>query len=417
MGMKNIARYSPYIKYAAPFAAKMVSNLASKIGGPKRLMYSKTVPLVGRPFSKPPPKAPTRKVRRKVPVRRNLKTKYKKRYKRYRRKSNSSTDNYLVDGYVLQLENASTVTDPDVVGITHSTFSLDSYALTLCNVIIRKLLNKIGYNPPTTQEALGLPGLPNIILYYKDNNNSTQSVTYLAIPSSESISGIAQTFFSIVRTGFTTSGTVRLTEIHYACGDCFRSILNLEDMVVKIHSTSKLKLQNRTTSDGASLQIEQVDNNPVEGYRILCKGAVPQTNTVVSVPAIENVSNIGIATLQGATLGSFDREPFRKSNITNAYYEKYMKIGPGSIYTSTLHHYQSGYLNNIIKGSHAQVNGTSTVIKAGVGKCEVVMLQEIINSGTSVNINIAYEQEITLRMKLILGKKRAIRIDHRVNTS
>lgn len=336
--------------------------------------------------------------------------KFARKYKRV-----TEEERYLRNGYVVSTESSSTASDPDLVGVVHSTYSLTSYAVCLSKLLVRKILAKVGVNPVTAQESVPIQIGSTFTLEYVDQQNATQVVTH-TIGSGDSMETIASTFYNLCVSAFAGSGVVRFRELHYATSTgIVLHRLPLEEMVLKLFARSVLKVQNRTQSESASNNADQVDNNPIHGYLVGCHGGIPQTRLGNdSAPiAIDSLDLYGVTNFVGSGLSSLDRQPFRRINFTNGAYEKSTVLQPGEIRNTNLYYRKSAYLNNFLKGFKVQTNNAQTVVRSAPGKSEVVMYEEMINTGALQNMLLAYEQEIFVCMDLIVGAKKAMRAEHR----
>lgn len=418
----QIAR--PLLTYGLPLAKSIYDRFGKKKSAPySRITASrsrKTVPLYNKKFGSSGYTKPLFKVSRpKFNYKKTSKRSYRmKRFRRKVPKNLTMKERYMVNGFVSTLENYKSVSDPNTVSIIHSTFSRVGYATNLSSLLARKILQKIGFNPASSQETLNIPSGAFFRLIYLDQfTNNSQTVTHTVglVPTLQSI---AASFYTTCLAFFDGNSSYRFTELRYEAGGIVLHRLSLDDMVLKIWAQSVLKVQNRTLADdGTSPNTDRVDTNPIHGYLITLKGGVPQvrlgnTNTQGS---FDEISLNGSGSAIGGSFAGLDAQPYRRVNFINAYYEKPCMLKPGEIKHSVISHYFAGDINNVGKLFKVETNQAETKVRACPGKCQIYGFEELIRTADTININVGYEQEITICMDMVKGSKKAIRIEHRTN--
>lgn len=419
MGMKRLKYASQAFKYAKPifnYAVPFAKNIYSRFSEAKRPLSGnigtksrKTVPYGGRKFGK---------VKKTFYKRKIYKKSYRPKKVKYSGRRMTLKERYTVNGFVSTFENYKTVSDPNTVAVIHSTFSRVGYATTLSSLLARKILNRIGLNPASSQEIINLPAGALIKLIYLDQFlNTSQTVTH-TVPASASLQAVASTFYATCVAFFDGNSSYRFTELRYEAGGITLHRLSLDDMVLKIWVQSVLKVQNRTLADdGTSPNTDRVDTNPIHGYAIRCRGGVPQTRigNTVAQSNMDEITDKGSGYATGGQFNVLDAQPFRRVNFTNGSFEKPVMLKPGQVKSSIISHYFSGDINNIGKLFKVDTNQAETKVRSAPGKCEVMGFEELIRTSESISISVGYEQEVTICMDMFKGKKRAIRIEHRDN--
>jgi hypothetical protein len=331
----------------------------------------------------------------------------------------TKVERFSKNGFCTQSENSGTLSDPDVVGVGHSTYSELLWGRTLAGLLVRQVLYKgTGVNPASADEPFSSYSFGILKLKYTQSTSSSVLEINHTITSGSTINSCANTFVNICNAAVSSGSaiTFKSFEFYQPNDSFFQFSLNLETMVLKVYSQSVLKIQNRTLSESASSSTDVVDNNPISGYAVGCSGGVPNVRATYSDnPAMSTIDERGVVLVQGAQLSIHDREPYRKINFTNGKYEKRLLLQPGQIKYSTITAYKQGYLNNLLRSIRVVDSVTAAgQLKAAPGKCEMFMFEEVINSGLETNMVLGYEQELKVCMDMFPGSKKAIRTEHYV---
>lgn len=317
-------------------------------------------------------------------------------------------------GHTQKLESYGVISDPDLVGFVHSTYCLNPIARLIAKIVVRTVFAKVGVNPASVEEAL--PPLytgSTVELHYL--TGGTASILVHTVTSTDGIADVAATFANIFVTAMTSGVEHVFTSISLGSTTISIVQMSLDNMVFTIKSTSNVKLQNRTKgAEATGSDADRVDNQPIVGYSVRCSGAVPRVRIGTSGNTARIPIRIGTNgptdTIVGSTLDTNDREPLMKSYFTNSIASRKLMLQPGSIRSSSITHSWSGYFNNFFKSF--KVSTDLSEIVGGPGKSEVFTLEEILNTGSSNNIQLAVENEYTVGGYLKQGKKRSMRIEH-----
>jgi len=169
-------------------------------------------------------------------------------------------------------------------------------------------------------------------------------------------------------------------------------------------------VQNRTkAASGAagagSTSIEQIDVQPIKGPVFEFKG-VPKTKQANAAKLNETYDQ-GVYLVRAANLGGSDtqawREPPVKTSFSNVIKAGYTRLNPGQMKDFSLIDYHRGYFQNVVAGKFKCLTENGPVSMAP-GRSQVAYLEEELNSGSLNNIQVQYETQHTLGVKLITSK-------------
>lgn len=323
-------------------------------------------------------------------------------------------------GHTQRLESYGTVSDPDLVGVVHSTFCQNPYARLLAKIVVRTLFARVGVNPASIEEPID-PRYNSAAVELRYLLNGTMTVSTHTVALNDGIADIAATFFTVFTNALTTANTHEFATISlYQNASVPLETVYLDTMILTLHSSSYLKLQNRTRGADAAAGVadaERVDNQPIVGYSVKCSGGVPRirggnTSTASTRIPIRIGTNGPTDTIAGVDVDINDREPFSKSYFTNGKYQRKLLLQPGMIRSSVIRYKWTGYLNNYFKS--IKITTESNEVTGAPGQSEIFTLEEVLNTGSSNNMVLAVENEFTVGGYLKAGKKKSMRIEQGV---
>lgn len=323
-------------------------------------------------------------------------------------------------GHTQRLESYGTVSDPDLVGVVHSTFCQNPYARLLAKIVVRALFARVGVNPASIEEPID-PRYNSASVELRYLLNGTMTVSTHTVALNDGIADIAATFFTVFTNALTSGTTHEFATISlYQNASVPLETVYLDTMILTLHSSSYLKLQNRTRGADAAAGVadaERVDNQPIVGYSVKCSGGVPRvrvgnTSTAATRIPIRIGTNGPTDTIAGVDVDINDREPFVKSYFTNGKYQRKLLLQPGMIRSSVIRYKWSGYLNNFFKSIKVTIE--TNEVTGAPGQSEIFTLEEVLNTGSSNNMVLAVENEFTVGGYLKAGKKKSMRIEQGV---
>lgn len=387
--------------------------------------------------------------------------KVKKSYKKSVNKFTSKKTVFQSKGFVQNDETYGNVADPDCVYVGHTTFDLEIYAKVIAYAILRKLLNKGGWFPTEIDQDLALSGI---------SNSSSGYFFILTLAGVVDTAGGAQTFYS---TGFTedmenlntnlglatkiqaqmanlgTSATgqdgnsfefVELS-LHYGDGtDLNRksliSKIDFRSEKIDVFCRSELVLQNRTKGATSSdVDATAIDNQMLQGYMYEGNG-VPITKT--SNPQNDMFWDLNRVTKTGLILAQANGNPFPVSgggtpvvtsmnpvykeppipaSFMNCKKSKSVLLQSGQYGRFVLYSKFHGLFNVVLgktlvyTGRDGSTNLWRKFIRAP-GKFQFLALEEVLNSGSTNKIDIAWQVQRTAGAYLTTTSKRIMFANH-----
>jgi len=346
------------------------------------------------------------------------------KFKKGNKKAGSSMATKL--GCQISVENHGNVSDPDLVVVGHNTFPIGWVSRAILMAILRKAFKKLGLNPTSLEQEI--PGVAyndavgwRIELYYKNiatgsvtiDGYTTQNDATLKSIADQFIGNFEEFLFNFNSTNVRSQGVLERLTIHdsQAVGTYNRTHvdLNLMNEVVVLYVSSSLKVQNRTIAasaageDQSKFSTDRVDAQPIQGKKITFKGGRPVTKEMVMADKFD-MKDSGWLKTTGADLGSYNHEPPVKSTFANAYAQSNVRLEPGHIKFSKLNWGRRAYLNNMKASFNVKVAGGGTVASVP-GKCEIIGFEEVINSGSSNNITVNFEQQLFISAYRVTGRQ------------
>lgn len=334
----------------------------------------------------------------------------KRRAKRRKyKKPKTSATKQLSKGFVLNNEVYGKINDPDCVYVGHSTYDTVQIPYVIAAGLLRKLFKKCGFDADSPTQEIPITNIA-------DSRNAKVKWTILAadgtattqeyiLPDNASIKSIAE----VSTTGQSLSGTIgellnginhqqleriglyQIVDQTVTDQDMLKAELNLKREIIDMVVSSVMTVSNRTkgADSGGSLENE-VDSQPLEGYLYSFYGGSPRIK-IMGIPKLDHGTNNGIILHRAAQLGSFFNEPPVQKTFSNCKVATPLKLQPGTMKRSKLYQRWRGYLNNVL--DRLRVETTNTIISGVPGKCEIVALEESLNTGSLNLITCAYQIE------------------------
>lgn len=316
-----------------------------------------------------------------------------------------------------------TITDPHCAFVIHNTHNIKEIAKAITFAIFRKLFAKAGMDITSRNNVLELvsentngTGMWAIIWSRESETTADTAGQIYEITANDSFQSMvdsSQFFFSIEQ--YLNSNSVLLPHNvslvlrptpNAPDVDTRRIIakLDLYNEHISIGCESGLKIQNRTKGDSVTpdADADRVDNGPVYGYIYEMKGGHPKLRTREQNFDQRNFFNA--INWEGLKLGRAAQvpemaEPPAPRYFMNCIKSSKIKLDPGQIKTTMLKHQYSGKYRNVMQRIRAKTydNAQPTTfpdLVTGIpGKCQIVMLEEMIRSITSNDIILVYERQ------------------------
>lgn len=353
--------------------------------------------------------------------------------------STAQQTKYLSAGYLANSEVFGRVADADCVYIGHSTFDRTQVARAVAAATLRKLLKKCGFDPDQPQQEIPIrdygdsrgaqlrwariesTGLPVIVTYTFVDGETLQSLIInsgMATQISdcmEMVDGSVRGSFD--RVSLYTNDTANTGSTWSLAGE-----LNLRDEVLDIFVQSTLTVQNRTKSGTVdTVAAETVDNQPLRGRLYDMIGGVPQTKEM-GANGLNRVPANGILLQQSVDLSpaAYFKEPPMPKIFSNCYKSSNITLEPGMIRKTVLTSQWRGYFNHLVchRLTVRQVPFLGQMNYAP-GKCQLIALEERLNSGSTNPITVSYEADrkfaamlITSRRPCMLGHYEDAQVDN-----
>lgn len=355
---------------------------------------------------------------------------YKGPFKRAKKNVKSDETKYLNNGYGLTVECFGRVDDADCVYVGHSTYDRDNLSRTIANAVVRKLLKKCGFNPDSPDQEIPFYA-------YNDSDGFRLSFTVIDnsgtifpfnydIPNDTNLENLTS------NSGFLDAVRARMVAIDaHARGDFDRIALyssdrngvstnwrlagelNLRTEVLEVWVHSTLTVQNRTKSASGSSETDVVDSQPLKGYLYHMYGGVPKTKrmgltSIAPQTSLNRIQTPGIILAQAVDMNStYFKEPPVPSFFSNCGKSSYVNLASGDMKKTVVSSKWRGYFNNILIGKLKNVSpdGLQQVTMYAPGKCQILALEERLNSGSTNLITVSYECERKMGAMLISTKK------------
>jgi len=344
---------------------------------------------------------------------------YHGRFKGKFKKGGGVLQKYAKNGFLVNHEVFGNVADPDIVYITHNTYSYDKISRVIALALLRKLLKKVGINPDSGDQELPVAAYNDAggfkLEYVVIDNAGTPTVTSYITANNDTMElilspakwALQDTIKSMLRANVDGQQLDRLI-IYTSDGGVWRSKyeLQMQREVMEIYISSNLNIQNRTkAASGDVTSTEVIDNQPLMGFIYNLKGAVPKVQSM-GVNGLTQVADGGVSTTTGASLGTALKEPPLKSYFTNCTGVKPVKLEPGGIKNTFCSVKYRGFFNNLIQKLRVQGGaGAFVTARYAQGKCQIIALEEQLNSGSLNNITVMYEAQKKIGCMFITTKK------------
>lgn len=360
---------------------------------------------------------------------------------------------YQKHGWFQNVETHGKIDDPDCVFVGQSTYEIDTLANVITIALLRKLFQKAGFTfdtpdyviPVNTLEETVPPGalikqsFGCTLQWVRYNNTSLtggQSFHSYNLADNETLQTIASTatlktqiadalynFDGNNRSQFekialyaraSTNLTGGATE-EVATSRRLIAQLNLKEEIVKYYSTSTIHIQNRTKSaEGGSTDTTTIDNQPLKGYLFEFKSGLPDSK-IYRDPLTKSTVG-GLILTRGAQLGPKFREPMVKEYFNNVSKIGKIRLNPGDIKHYTISFKKSAFFNDFIdkmvSRSNPNVLVPSGVMAKAPGRCQLMALEETLNSGSTNKITVNYEAEKGIGVFFKTSRKKFMIMGH-----
>lgn len=346
---------------------------------------------------------------------------YKGRFRRGRKSAGKfvkQDTKFASMGMLRNLECYGTTTDADCVYVGHSTYAPFDIAEVIAAAVLRKLLKKVGFNPESytqeipirsTTDARGMRltwtivtqnSTTNVENYDFVDNDTLFSVTIAAASGGVSFKDRIQQFMD----GTWTNGErIQSVALYYVDAGTTTNYLlaaelNMDRERLQVYVRSELTIQNRTKGATATGEdSDRVDSQPLKGMSYLLAGGVPKTIDQAYNQLNRTWTVAGVILSKAANLPGAYKEPPLPKTFTNCKKSRKQSLQPGDIRKSVLVHNYAGMFNTMIcqklKSEDTIVTGTPNRRYTGYapGKSEVFAFEEILNTGSTNLITVAYE--------------------------
>jgi len=339
---------------------------------------------------------------------------YGGKFKAAVRKTDSGWTPYARFGYVDTQECNGLVADPNCVYVGHTAQATSFTIVNLTRSLIRQLFYKcINHDAVNYNEEI--PGFS-----FSDTSNVFKiDMLYIDVPTgtvnieashttadNDTIDIISNTFKPFFYTYSAGANSVAASntkqpyklEIYVRDGNTgtywdYQGCLNLNECMVHVKAVSEMKIQNRSLSATGSANIDQVNNNPIHGYRYVCNGMPRSRDKLLNILGSINGFK-GVITKRAAELdpsGTNYVEPPLPKTFVNIDKSSKVKLDPGDLKKSKLWYEKSMGFNTFLRKLQYLADAASDQIVKNLGQCEVFALEDQININSTENIQIAYE--------------------------
>lgn len=349
-------------------------------------------------------------------------------------------------GYHLTGEIYGRISDGSCVYLTHSTYHMDDYCRVIAGAMIRKLLQKAGFQISSPDEVINFSGVASSSdtsganalntgyrLLFRTINEVTgvqQLAGVVGLSVTSSLNNIVTNFtglFTYLQTYLRGQATgIEPYELELRCGDAedaiyavFQrslAILKLENEVVNLHVVSELTIQNRTSPQTATTsdaqELDRIDNQPLTGvlYQFKhgnprLKYTYPADDPVGTQTQLQQIYDYGVRLIKSSELASgssnvdFQEVP-KAGYFNNVAKTTKVNLDPGIIKRTSIVQKYVGKMNNIMKKMRVQQYEAQFL--AGVpGKSEMFILQERLRTDSTNPITVQYQRNLKLGCYLV----------------
>lgn len=350
-------------------------------------------------------------------------TKFRGKFKKGSKKIANTLKTYLTQGFVDTEEVNGQITDPNCVYLSHSACDADRHLTLVLKCIFRKLL-KLGINwsAPSADDEFPIEqssGQANAIrIELVLQNMRTGSISKI-----ENTSVAGGNFNTIAKMAAASNWAValrkwmgghfletddpnmlmpiyfRLYELDFApLGQNFRlcAEIDLRCATVHVKVKSDMKIQNRSVSATGSADAEDVNNNPLMGYKYDFKVGTPITRNDGAYLLSTVSGNSGVNLIRGAQLPQSYREPPLPKVFLKCNKAAKIKIQPGDIKYGSITFYKKMKVLDYLQKLgfyYSPYNADPAVWRnlRPVGPCQMFALEDVINVNANELIRVAYE--------------------------
>lgn len=358
---------------------------------------------------------------------------YRGRFRKAKRVSKSNK--YVKKGFENTTEVNGTVSDPDVVYVgatcAPGRVSVEAVAQALLRRVLEKCIGIPVTNVKTVLQGYYNSGAPTTEFNNGDgfrfsltsvniNTGVINEQTYETVPTDsiysicgEEQAGVAATWPNfILQLLIWAAGTTNLADnanqphmlrVYRRDGNVTNFYLgsgaiDLRTTTIHFKSSISLKLQNRSLSATGGNQADDVNNNPLMGYKYEFKGGSPmfKDNSATGMYRVSRMfENTGTCLARGASMtgiGSIGKEPPKPQFWTNCVKSSKVTLDPGDLKQTYLSYSFSLNFIKALQRINAEAdNTTDRVSYRNPGKCVMFALEDMINVNAANLIAVAYE--------------------------
>jgi len=340
--------------------------------------------------------------------RRVFPSKFSGKIRKSRRVRKTSIQRLAVNGVTYNVETQNTVNDLNCVYVAHTTSNYQQFAKYFCYALLKEIVRRKGIDINNwADQPIGFAVADQMTLAYQANptvNFSTINYPLVAadVVSYETVANAIwiNIFFSAVETGLFTSRSIMRDFAWQPVGDRIFKFA-FSGGYINIHSKSALKMQNRTVTDPADFDSNDVNAMPIIGRSYDAKGSSIYPKDISSSTPPNRVT--GVSSF-AATENSM-REPPQPYFFSGVRGSSKVKILPGGIKTSLLTHSFNISINNFwVVMSNVYILANDDFHSVPFGSCRYFAFEKVIgNIGAEAQpVQLAYECENTLNMKINL---------------
>lgn len=343
-------------------------------------------------------------------------------------------------GVVLNSETIGSDDDQDCVYIMAEVVNTRSLIRQLCAAMLRTLIEKAGMRvegpdccPFDVDSSAANEALYNITLVFLNTSSGVFTNQDLNCSANQTFSVIVtafEAFFQNYSAGYGVGNVnnpvepYRFTLWQGATDRSNAVILSnmlMTETYVDVSGYSELKVQNRTQSSALSNDIEQVGNNPLQGFCYEFKG-IPRAKgngagndgagvTLKRWWQFQKMDfNRGIRTWGSADGGASEtcsREPPNPRQFYNCVSASKIRLDPGQIKKMSGHFQKSANVLKLLKTVRYQTDASGDLLaNYSIFPVHLIALEDVINADVAAKITLQYELERKLGVKCYTKAKK-----------
>lgn len=309
--------------------------------------------------------------------------------------------------YSLEVGGSTTATDCMYIG--HSSAPIERVIENGLRAVFKDMMLKAQFDVSDITAPIGLTVLDTIQVLYQDREGGALQTVAKAAVVADTILSLTAWFIDSTRPwsneNNSTSDQYVFHSIALLLGDTASTIaspvlLMMKHCRLKYDSKSALKMQNRTVSNTANNEADDVDNVPLSGRSYEGKGTgtlyIRKPTAAGAQPTFVASAQTGMILLKPGASYNAPLEPPLPGNFEKVTREGKVQLNPGEIKTSKLSWSGGMSFNDMWQITHPHGAGTTTIVRRKIGTFRFFAIEKMIHFTSGVaelGIQTVYEHQ------------------------